>query len=252
MEQNDANNVLISTLSQRNNAEISKRIKEYVTHLSTATQKPDFVANSLTTLLVLLREETERRDDSKSLELLNSYELIAKGLRNDAQKNEALKYFYYGVFQASVDEIVKKKKDEIDNTEMLDLLSQKHTGVILTFLYNEKECYQSQLSKALNMDRSNLYRIMQKLIKANLVEQRKSSKFCFYTLSAQGKQKYAEKEKAVHHKKPMVKFSSLDKYQNYEIMYLDKTDDLDEWMPISVTNKINLMPLKFGGKRDVR
>ena len=252
MKQKDISDVFLTAVHQNNGDEKAKAIKDFINTITNSEQKIDEVANILSSLIVILKDAEDEQNVTKAKELLDGYQLLTKGLRLDAQKNNALKYYYYGIFQTYIDEALNRANKEAEEVAMMDLLSQKYTLVILKTLYDKNECYQSQLAKELKVNRSNLYRIMQKLIKAKWVEQRKLNK-CFYSLTAIGRLKYSEKKQDNEEKKPyLIKQNTPDYTLYLGTNYADKSDTLNEWKPLTI-NKRNIMPIiELGGKRYAR
>ena len=188
--------VFLSTIQKNSdtndNAQNAALIKSFVESLNKPSSDAFSVAQQLSCLIVFLQEKSEKADQQTLNNLLNVYQLITKGLRRNAKNNNAMKYFYYGVFQASVDDIIKQSNKRVEDGEIKRLLSLKNMVVIIHTLYDNEECYQSELSRLVKMNRSNLYRDVQKLIDTNLVEERKIGNRRFYSLSANGRSKYSE------------------------------------------------------------
>lgn len=187
---------LISTIQKKSetnyNDQKATQIKNFVESLNAPSSDAFDVAQQLSYLIVFLKEQSGKTDQHTLNDILDVYQLISKGLRRYSKNNNAMKYFYYGVFQASVDDIIKQSNKRVEDGEIKRLLSLKNMVVIIHTLYDNEECYQSELSRLVKMNRSNLYRDVKKLIDTNLVEERKIGNRRFYSLSANGRSKYSE------------------------------------------------------------
>lgn len=117
---------------------------------------------------------------------IDSAKYVSSTLRKHARRNKALRYYYYGMYHAKVDqlhdELIKKraisKVQEVEN--------RKYFSQIMTILYEREVVRQCDLAKELRIERANLSREMDLLISAGLAEEKKTSKLKLYNLSAHG------------------------------------------------------------------
>lgn len=173
----------------KNSSENQKRLiaKEYVKSLTDSQYNVAEIAHQLALVVQEITESITRMDTEYFTQLLCFSEKVSKGLRIYTQQQNALKYFYFGQFQARIESFVKVQDNEIENNKRRKALSGKHAKEILKELYFHGECKQSELARYVNVDKGNLSREIEKLIATGLVTKRKLRKFCYYSLSPQAK-----------------------------------------------------------------
>lgn len=116
--------------------------------------------------------------------------IISKKLQQESHNANAWRYFLYGRFDAQQEHLFQKLLDKSKNSQRENILARKNVTSILQFLYANGASRPSLISKNLNIDRSNLSRIMDLLVAEELVEKTKSehSNIVIYELTSEGYQ----------------------------------------------------------------
>lgn len=149
--------------------------------------KLEEVRNRLTGIVRQIKEALTEDRVNKNLQVyLGLAEEISTALRKNARKNDALRYYYFGMYQALIENLqeehIKKETLAVEH----EATSRKHFSRIMQALYAKDFQHLSGLARELKIDKANLSREMEYLILAGFVEQTKSTKFRFYNLSARG------------------------------------------------------------------
>ena len=161
--------------------------KEFVKQLTESQCNAAEIAHQLAFVQQEIAESIARMDTEYFRKMVCFSEIVSKGLRIYSQQQNTLKYYYYRQFQASIESFVKIRDAENENSRIRKALSRKHAKEILRVLYIHGECKQVDLVSFVNIDKGNLSREIERLIEAELVEKRKLSKFCYYSLTPQAR-----------------------------------------------------------------
>lgn len=95
-------------------------------------------------------------------------------------------FYYMGTFQAEYDNLSRTTQKESSMQKKKDVLRYKHTTDILTALFYYGEYTNGDLARSLKIDSGNLSKTIKKLIDANWIEKRITTKYCYYSLTAEG------------------------------------------------------------------
>lgn len=145
------------------------------------------VVNQLMRVVKMLAERINNNgNNSDLLEDVENALALSRGLKQDAQKNNALKFFYFGVYQAQIEALQKEVKMNQKMAREQDVIDRKHFPEIMQILYSRQICRQIDLARALNMNRSNLSHEMDRLVNVGYVEQQRIGKFKYYSLAPLG------------------------------------------------------------------
>lgn len=112
--------------------------------------------------------------------------LLAKKLRKHAKEHEALRYYYFGVYNARLDKLQADLVKQQSLGIRQEAAGRKNFKPIMSCVYKKGIVRQSELAKQLNMERGNLSREMTHLVTAGFIEQRKAGKYKLYNLSSMG------------------------------------------------------------------
>lgn len=163
---------------------------QLVTSLSTLSEISAF--QELTAILHSLEELLfDTTCHSFEIDSINIFlRIISKKLQQESQNANAWRYFLYGRFDAQQEHLFQKLFDKSKNSQRENVLARKNVTSILQFLYANGASRPSLISKSLNIDRSNLSRIMDLLVTEELVEKTKSehSNIVIYELTSEGYQ----------------------------------------------------------------
>lgn len=144
------------------------------------------VFESLAKFSIMLEEYLRLEKAQKKQAYLDIAKNLTSVLRKEAIKHDALKYYYFGFFQAHVDRMQEDLTQERSEDLQWVVASQKNSLAILKVLYDEEVIQHSLLAQKLHMEKGNLSKKMKQLIMAGFVEQRNAGKYSFYNLSAHG------------------------------------------------------------------
>lgn len=112
--------------------------------------------------------------------------VINKGFKHVSEEAGALKFYYFGYYSHIQEDLIKKFSEQIFQDKIQQLAQTKHIKEILEYLYECGCSRQSEISKNLKIDKSNLSRKMEYMIESDLVDKRSGPKCVYYELSASG------------------------------------------------------------------
>lgn len=115
---------------------------------------------------------------------------IAKGLRRNVEEKHAFHFFYFGQFQAHVEQLEQELEHSFSEMRVLSVAGRKHFAPIMRMLYTEQICQQQKLSDKLKIDRSNLSRELRRLEDSGLAEVTAIGRSRYYHLTPQGRRYY--------------------------------------------------------------
>lgn len=125
-------------------------------------------------------------DTKKDLSKIESaIRMVQKGFRYYSEKNDALRYYFYGYFSHQQDEILQKMYINYNRDRLERLLSKKHLRELIEYLYEHDIVQQKDLANYLRISKTNIDRKVMPLIEYGLVEKIKTG-FVFYKLTATG------------------------------------------------------------------
>jgi hypothetical protein len=141
-------------------------------------------------LMVVIRSFRESKSSSANAKQMqvsfDNAKYISSTLRKQARKQKALRYYYFGMYQATLEQLYDEflHSRSISNQQAVE--NRKYFSQIMKILYDQEVVRQCDLAKALHIERANLSREMSLLALAGLVEERKTGKLKLYNLSALG------------------------------------------------------------------
>ena len=173
--------------------------------------------------------------------------IVAKGLRKKSKQSNALRFFYYGYHIRQQEELLDQYKTEMVASARTVLVSKKHYGAILKFLY-ERGCSQQKIiSETLGINKSNLNRMMNSLLENDLVVKSVGPRCVFFELSSSG-YKFVREHSLLG--KPTVSIkrtkSPLQSYVEEIKLDIKKTEPLSEF-----TQAYETMTRWLSAKRNV-
>lgn len=151
------------------------------------------VFRGLTRIVDCAKEQISVAQNDKTVDkVLESTEKIAGGLRRHTRKHEALQYFYYGIFQAQIDEMKERLAEEREQNDLLAVTGRKWFQPVMRYLYQGEYARLTEMSRDLVIDPSNLFRELSRMIAVGLVNQRKFGNSSYYNLAPRGFRYYEE------------------------------------------------------------
>lgn len=166
-------------------AAISEERSDQIIQKCTYAQTSDAEVNKI---LNSLLQEIVKIDSTILEEAIGEARYIADSLRNEARRNKGLRYFYYGMYQAKVEQMQEQFLKEETEALQNEVIYRKHFTEIMEVLSSVETIRQSTLAQMLKMNRSNLSREMNRITEAGFAEERKTQKLKVYCLSPQGAQ----------------------------------------------------------------
>ena len=142
------------------------QLKSYLSHHIAETEK-EIVAHGETSVRKYVR-------------------LITKGLRQKSKQADALRYYYYGYYIRQQEELLEKQRRKVIASARNVLISRKHYADILRYLFEHGCVQQKDISMSLDIDKSNLNRIMGNLVEHDLVTKSIGPRCVFFELSSSG------------------------------------------------------------------
>lgn len=145
------------------------------------------VFNKLTGIIKRLTELVHRDSGSSDeIESVDNALLLSKGLKKAAQDNNALKFYYFGLYQAYIEALQKDINVKSKEAQEQNVAARKHFAEIMQVLYRKQICRHSEMAQILQMNPGNLSREMERLVEIGYVGERKVGKYKFYNLSPIG------------------------------------------------------------------
>jgi DNA-binding MarR family transcriptional regulator len=141
------------------------------------------LVNQLLMYINALQEATETREWDEIEPITH---VVGKGLKHLCEEESALKFYYLGYYSRFQEEIIRDFSKQIVQNATQQLLQAKHIKEILEYLYEFGCSRQSEISKELKINRSNLSRKMEIIVEHELINKRSGPKCVFYELSASG------------------------------------------------------------------
>lgn len=148
------------------------------------------VQQKLAGVIARAREELPQMGDAQADRYLQCLAKAARGLRRNTEDNLAFRYFYFGHFQAHVEQLGRELGVRRCEEQVLAVANRKHFAAIMQRLYAGRVCRQQELANKLGIDRSNLSREMQRLEGSGLVEAMTVGRPRYYRLTPQGRRYY--------------------------------------------------------------
>lgn len=141
-------------------------------------------------LMAVLRTLTDCKTSLSSTEQMQAglanAKYVSSTLRKFARRKKALRYYYFGVYHAKVDQMLDELVQKRTISKIQEVGNRKYFSQIMTILYERNVVRQCDLAKELHIERANLSREMDLLVSVGLVEEKKTSKLKLYNLSAYG------------------------------------------------------------------
>lgn len=147
------------------------------------------VYRGLSTILETAKKEISASPENAKT-VLDVAGKIASGLRKNARKQGAMRFFYFGVFQENLNSLSNQLMEEIERTILQSIASRKHFSAIMDYLYHHENGRQSKIANEIGIDRSNLLREMLPMINAGIVNQHKLGHSRYYNLTPFGYRYY--------------------------------------------------------------
>lgn len=131
--------------------------------------------------------ETEKEIVAYSEAIVRKYvRVITKGLRQKSKQAGALRYYYYGYYIRQQEELLEKQRKKVIASARNILISRRHYADILRYLFEHGCVQQKDISVSLDIDKSNLNRIMGNLVEHDLVVRSIGPRCVFFELSSSG------------------------------------------------------------------
>jgi predicted transcriptional regulator len=141
-------------------------------------------------LMFVIRSFREIKSSSANAKQMQSSfdnaKYISSSLRKQARKKKALRYYYFGMYQAKLEQLYDEFLHARSISKQQAVENRKYFSQIMKILYDQEVVRQCDLAKSLHVERANLSREMSLLALAGLVEERKTGKLKLYNLSALG------------------------------------------------------------------
>lgn len=114
--------------------------------------------------------------------------ILSQKIQQESRDHGAWRYYLYGKFDSHQEKLFDELIQKRETFHRKEILSKKHVASILKYLYDNGVSRQSSLAKNLEIDRSNLSRIMDQLISEELVEKGygSSTSIAMYELTQKG------------------------------------------------------------------
>lgn len=122
--------------------------------------------------------------------ILDSAQTISNRFWKEARRQNALKYYYMGMFHANIEQFRAILNEQRGDSVRAEVSNRKHFNDIMQTLEHGKIIRQSEICRQLSLDKGNLCREMERLDTAGLIESRKIGKYRFYNLTPKGESYY--------------------------------------------------------------
>ncbi|MEE1124605.1 MAG: hypothetical protein U0L18_01530 [Acutalibacteraceae bacterium] len=140
-----------------------------------------------TELLALYTKSIEKSIKSISYESLKKItSIVYRGLKFKSEQAGALKYFYFGYYLKNQENILKQANEYYQRIKIEEIKSKKHCDSIMEYLLINGISRQKDISSDLNIDKSNLSRILNEMSEYKLVNKIEGPKANFYELTVNG------------------------------------------------------------------
>lgn len=141
------------------------------------------IVQYLSSYIALLEKSMHKFDWEKIESIVH---IINKGFRYMSEEAEALRYFYLGYYSHVQEELLATFSEYLIQDSIKNILQSKYVREILEFLFINDCSRQVQISKALNINKSNLSRKADAMVEAGLICKRVGPKCVLYELSSTG------------------------------------------------------------------
>lgn len=136
-------------------------------------------------------KEISRLGEAQAHRYVKCLTSIAKGLRRNTEEHHTFRFFYFGQFQARVEQLEQELEHSFSEMRVMSVANRKHFAPIMRLLYSEQVCQQQKLADKLRIDRSNLSRELRHLEDSGLAESTTvGGRFRYYRLTPQGRRYY--------------------------------------------------------------
>lgn len=122
-----------------------------------------------------------------SIDTLDSFiHIVNKGFRYKSEEANALRYFYWGYFSHMQEQLLQMFDEEARRKTISVISSTKHFAPIMQYLYLNGCSRQRDIALRLEIDKSNLSRVLKALVNCGLLNKMTGPKHVFYELSPDG------------------------------------------------------------------
>ncbi len=112
--------------------------------------------------------------------------VVYRGLKFKSEQAEALKYFYFGYYAKSQENILKQANDYYQRIKIEEIASKKHFNSIMNYLAINGISRQKDISSFLHINKSNLSRLLDEVSEYKLINKVVGPKAVFYELTSSG------------------------------------------------------------------
>ena len=133
---------------------------------------------------ILALEEASKSGNGEYIESI--VHIINKGFKYFSEKNDAIKYYYYGYYSHIQEILVEKLSEYLIQDQIHQAVNTKHSKEILIYLFTKGVLRQKDLSELIKINKSNLARKIDKLIECKLICKQVGPKVVLYELTAKG------------------------------------------------------------------
>ncbi len=112
--------------------------------------------------------------------------VVYRGLKFKSEQAGALKYFYFGYYAKSQEIILKQVSEYYQRIKIEEIASKKHFNSVMEYLANNGISRQKEIALALQIDKSNLSRLLDEVSEYKLVNKIVGPRTVFYELTASG------------------------------------------------------------------
>lgn len=119
-------------------------------------------------------------------EIENFTHIVYKGLRVKSELAHALRFFYWGYLAREQEEILSSLHVQLKNQFINKIASTKHFTIIMSYLFDNGCSQQKNISIDLNIDKSNLSRILKEMVNCGLIHRIQGPKCVFFELTEEG------------------------------------------------------------------
>lgn len=162
-------------------------VRHFVAYCTNSTDLDD-VEKRLLNVISKCREELKNENCNKELEYIKCIEKISRGLHINAEDNDALRYYYFGKFQAYVEQLKQINNKNQQDRMIKDVVSQDYFEPIMRYLYKNGYCCESCFYDNLKIDRSTLLDAIDKLERINFVKLICSVEGVYLVLTPKGRE----------------------------------------------------------------
>lgn len=112
--------------------------------------------------------------------------VVHRGLKFESEQAEALKYFYFGYYAKCQENILNQAEEYYQRIKIDEIASKKHFKSIMRYLASNGISRQKDISVGLNINKSNLSRLLDEVVEHKLVNKMIGPRVVFYELTAAG------------------------------------------------------------------